>query len=43
MPLSNYALDKFVAPALSKLSECNAIDVTGLEIRGHKPYFGTMI
>lgn len=31
MPLSNYALDKFVAPALSKLSECNVIDMTGFD------------
>jgi len=28
MPLSNYALDKFVAPDLSKLTECNAINMT---------------
>ena len=27
MPLSNFALDKFVAPDLSKLTECNAIDM----------------
>jgi len=29
MPLSIYAKDKFVAPELSKLTECNAIDMTG--------------
>lgn len=31
MPLSNYALDKFVAPGLSKLTKCNTIDMTGLD------------
>lgn len=29
MPLSNFAKDKFVAPELSKLTQCNAIDMTG--------------
>ena len=31
MRLSDYALDKFVAPALLKLSECNAVDMTGFD------------
>lgn len=29
MPLSHYAMDKFVAPELSNLTECNVIDMTG--------------
>jgi len=29
MPLTDYAKDKFVAPYLSKLTQCNAIDMTG--------------
>ena len=28
MPLSNYSLDKFVSQELTKLTECNAIDLT---------------
>ena len=31
MPLTNWALDKYVAPDLSKLTECNAIDMTGFD------------
>lgn len=31
MPLSNYALDTFVAPDMSKLTECNAVDMTAYD------------
>jgi hypothetical protein len=28
MPLSNYALDNFVSQDITKLTECNAVDLT---------------
>jgi len=31
MPLSNYAKDKFVAPKLSQLTECNAPDMSNYD------------
>lgn len=39
MPLSNYALDYLVAPKLSQLSECNALDITELDYYSESEYF----
>lgn len=42
MPLTNYAKDKFVAPELSKLTECNAIDMSGYN-PNHQHWVGNFI